>query len=139
MLVHSMPLWIFWIRLYKSMRHLLYWKRVVWPCYGDMQWGLQKRMEWSYVRFRYQQNMHVIKSNVNMNRNIFVYTILSKIISRNIPYNLDSFSSRQPYGDNKPIVIGIVLAVVIVLIGSAINFIYWRRKTGTSSELNLFL
>lgn len=104
-----------------------------------MQRGLQERMEWSYVRFRYQQNMHVIKSDVNMNRNIFVYTILSKIISRNIPYNLDSFSSRQPYGDNKPIVIGIVLAVGIVLIGSAINFIYWRRKTGTSSELNLFL
>lgn len=49
------------------------------------------------------------------------------------------FSNRQPYGDNKPIVIGIVLAVVIVLIGSAINFIYWRRKKGTSSELNLFL
>lgn len=42
---------------------------------------------------------------------------------------LDSFSNRQPYGDNKPIVIGIVLAVVIVLIGSVINFIYWRRKT----------
>lgn len=42
---------------------------------------------------------------------------------------LDSPSNRQPYGDNKPIVIGIVLAVVIVLIGSVINFIYWRRKT----------
>uniref|UniRef100_A0A8W8NUC7 Multiple epidermal growth factor-like domains 10 n=1 Tax=Magallana gigas TaxID=29159 RepID=A0A8W8NUC7_MAGGI len=42
---------------------------------------------------------------------------------------LDGPSNRQPYGDNKPIVIGIVLAVVIVLIGSVINFIYWRRKT----------
>lgn len=42
---------------------------------------------------------------------------------------LDSPSNRQPYGDNKPIVIGIVLAVVIVLIGSVINFIYWKRKT----------
>lgn len=71
-----------------------------------------------------------------MNTNIFVYAILSKIISKKIPYNLDSLSNRQPYGDNKPIVIGIVLAVVIVLIGSVINFIYWRRKAGTSSNLN---
>lgn len=71
-----------------------------------------------------------------MNTYIFVYTILSKLISKKIPYNLDSFSNRQLYGDNKPIVIGIVLAVVIVLIGSVINFIYWRRKTGTSSNLN---
>lgn len=71
-----------------------------------------------------------------MNTNIFVYAILSKIISKKIPYNFDSFSNRQPYGYNKPIVIGIVLAVEIVLIGSVINFIYWRRKTGTSSNLN---
>lgn len=42
---------------------------------------------------------------------------------------LDRFSNRQLYGDNKPIVIAVVLAVVIVLIGSVINFIYWRRKT----------
>lgn len=47
---------------------------------------------------------------------------------------LDMFSNRQPYGDNKPIVIGIVLAAVIVLIGSAINFIYLRRKIGTSKK-----
>lgn len=136
MLFHSMPLCIIWIRLYKSMRHLLYWKQVVWPYFGDMQRGLQKRMEWSYVRFRYKKNMHIIISWVNMNTYIFVYTILSKLISKKIPYNLDSFSNRQLYGDNKPIVIGIVLAVVIVLIGSVINFIYWRRKTGTSSNLN---
>lgn len=71
-----------------------------------------------------------------MNTNIFVYAILSKIISKKIPYNLDSFSNRQPYGDNKPIVIGIVLAVVIVLIGNIFNFICWRRKTGASKKLN---
>lgn len=70
-----------------------------------------------------------------MNTNIFVYTILSKIIIQWIPYNLDTPSNGQPYGDNKPIIIGIVLAVVIVLIGSVINFIYWRRKTGTSKKL----
>lgn len=42
--------------------------------------------------------------------------------------DLDRFSNRQSCGDNTPIVIGVVLSVVIVLFGSVINFIYWRRK-----------
>lgn len=74
----------------------------------------------------------------NTKTNIFVYTILSKKIGKNIPYDLDIFSNRQPYRDNKPIVIGIVLAVVIVLIGSVINFIYWRKKTGTPNNSYFF-
>lgn len=47
-------------------------------------------------------------------------------------FSLDKFSDRQPCGDHTPIVIGVVLSVVIVLLGSVINFIYWRRKTGTN-------
>lgn len=42
---------------------------------------------------------------------------------------LDGFSNQQPCEDNTSIVIGVVLAVVVVLIGSLLNFIYWRRNT----------
>lgn len=46
-------------------------------------------------------------------------------------------SDWQLCGDNTPIVIGVVLSIAIVLFGSVINFIFWRRKTGTSITLNL--
>lgn len=46
----------------------------------------------------------------------------------------DGSSNQQLCEDNTFIVIGVVLAVVVVLIGSVFNFIYWRRNTVINAQ-----
>lgn len=41
----------------------------------------------------------------------------------------------QSYGDNTPIVVGVVVSVVIIFGGSIIHVILWRRKTGTTLQV----
>lgn len=47
---------------------------------------------------------------------------------------LDVSSDWQLCSDNTPIVIGVALSIVIVLFGSVINFIFWRRKTVINAQ-----
>lgn len=46
----------------------------------------------------------------------------------------DGLSNQHSCGDSTPIAIGVALSVVIVLVGSVINFIYWRRKTAINEH-----
>lgn len=46
----------------------------------------------------------------------------------------DGLSNQHSCGDSTPIAIGFALSVVIVLVGSVINFIYWRRKTAINEH-----
>uniref|UniRef100_A0A8W8NQ34 Uncharacterized protein n=1 Tax=Magallana gigas TaxID=29159 RepID=A0A8W8NQ34_MAGGI len=41
----------------------------------------------------------------------------------------------QSYGDTIPIVVGVAVSVVIILGGSIIHVILWRRKTGTTLQV----
>lgn len=54
-------------------------------------------------------------------------------------FDLDGSSNQQLCEDNTFIVIGVVLAVVVVLIGSVFNFIYWRRNTGINLNSLLYI
>lgn len=54
-------------------------------------------------------------------------------------FDLDGSSNQQLCEDNTSIVIGVVLAVVVVLIGSVFNFIYWRRNTGINLNSLLYI
>lgn len=63
--------------------------------------------------------------------------IVKKVVRKSELFYLDGLSNQHSCGDSTPIAIGFALSVVIVLVGSVINFIYWRRKTGTSKNLNL--
>lgn len=41
----------------------------------------------------------------------------------------------QSYGDNTPIVVCVVVSVVIILGGSIIHVILWKRKTDTTLQI----
>lgn len=41
-----------------------------------------------------------------------------------------TYRDQQPCSSHTPIIISVVLSIVIVLSGSIINFIFWRKKAG---------
>lgn len=41
-----------------------------------------------------------------------------------------TYRDQHPCSNRTPIIISVVLSIVIVLSGSIINFIFWRKKAG---------
>lgn len=41
-----------------------------------------------------------------------------------------TYIDQEPCSNHTPIIISVVLSIVIVLSGSIINFIFWRKKAG---------
>lgn len=67
---------------------------------------------------------------------IKLVTIICGIEYDNCFYNWYIFlvdktsKDQEPCSNHTPIIISVVLSIVIVLSGSIINFIFWRKKAG---------
>lgn len=59
---------------------------------------------------------------------------MNAVVSKYVLFDSDRLN-RQSNADNMPIVIGVVVSVLIIVGGSIIHVILWRRKISTTLEV----
>lgn len=59
---------------------------------------------------------------------------MNAVVSKYVLYDSDRLN-RQSNADNMPIVIGVVVSVLIIVGGSIIHVILWRRKISTTLQV----
>lgn len=59
---------------------------------------------------------------------------MNAVVSKYVLFDSDRLN-RQSNADNMPIVIGVVVSVLIIVGGSIIHVILWRRKISTTLQV----